>query len=146
MIVGSCLCKDIQFQFPKTEGDYVYCHCPSCRKASGAAFRANVSVPIETFNIYKGKESLKVFESSPGKMRHFCNRCGSPLFTLVGSNPVFARVRLGSIDSEFTQLPAAHIFMSQKASWDRPDLDIPCFDDWPALDSVSIRGSHQPKT
>ncbi len=146
MLKGSCLCKDIEFQFPNAEGDYVYCHCLSCRKASGAAFGANISVPIETFEILKGEASLKVFESSPGKMRHFCNRCGSPLFTLVGRNPAFARVRLGSIDSEFLQLPAAHIFMSQKALWDNPEVEIPSFTEWPEIDTVSIRGSHQPIT
>jgi len=144
MLMGSCLCKDIEIQFPESVGDYVYCHCPSCQKASGAAFGANISVPIKTFEILKGKESLKVFESSPGKMRHFCNRCGCPLFTLVGTNPTFARVRLGSLDSDFAQLPAAHIFMSQKATWDHSELDIPSFDEWPVPDSVSIRGSHQP--
>ena len=145
MLAGSCLCKDIKFQFPETVGDYVYCRCPSCRKASGAAFGASISVPIDSFEILKGRESLKVFESSPGKMRHFCGRCGCPLFTLVGINPDFARVRLGSLDSDFSQLPAAHIFMSQKASWDSAELDIPSFGEWPAPDSVSIRGSHQPK-
>ena len=78
-------------------------------------------------------------------MRHFCNRCGSPLFTLIGSNPVFARVRLGSLDSEFSQLPAAHIFMSEKALWDNPELDVLSFSGWPEADKISIKGFPQPK-
>ena len=145
MIKGSCLCKDVQFQFSETVGDYVYCHCQSCRKASGTAFCANIAVPFLNFKILKGKKSLGIFESSPNKMRHFCQRCGSPLFTLVGENPDFIRVRLGSLDSDFTQLPAAHIFISEKASWDNPDINIESFNQWPDEDTVKIRGSHQTK-
>lgn len=37
MFNGSCLCGGVTFSFEEVLGDYVYCHCPSCRKASGSA-------------------------------------------------------------------------------------------------------------
>jgi len=142
---GSCLCNQIQFQFKESQGDYVYCHCQSCRKASGSAFAANISVPLESFQFIKGERDVKVFESSPRKYRHFCGNCGSPLYTKVGDKPAFVRVRLGSLDTDFNQAAAAHIFMSDAANWDSLSTSIPCFNKWPDSDTITLSGSHQPK-
>ncbi len=146
MIEGSCLCKAVRFEIDEIAGEYVLCHCPSCRKASGTAFAANVSVPLESFTLVSGESNLSVFESSPNKLRHFCSNCGSPLFTKVGTNPEFVRVRLGSLDSEFEQRPSAQIFTKLRAHWHVLDETIPSFEEWPSEGAVQIRGSHQPGT
>lgn len=143
---GSCLCGKVKYQFLEVVGDYVFCHCKSCRKSSGSAFAANVSVPIGNFEILSGEDEVNTYESSPGKHRHFCSVCASPLFTKVGSNPKFVRIRLGSLDSEYTHLPKGHIFVRDKAKWEPIDVEIPSFDEWPSEDEVLIRGSHQPNT
>lgn len=143
---GSCLCGEVRYQFSTIEGDYVFCHCKSCRKSSGSAFAANIAVPIEKFELTNGGDNIKIYESSPGKQRYFCSVCASPLFTKVGTAPSFVRVRLGSLDTEYAGLPKAHIFMGDKASWEPVAEGIPCFETWPSGDQILIRGSHQPKT
>ncbi|MGB0865118.1 MAG: GFA family protein [Granulosicoccaceae bacterium] len=142
---ASCLCKSVQFSFPRAVGEFVYCHCRSCRKASGSAFGANISVPVAELRFACGENNIGVFESSPGKRRHFCKTCASPLFTKVGDNPEYLRVRLGVLDSDFNQLPSAHIFMNHKASWHDPEHRMQCFGEWPDPSAVSIAGSRQPE-
>ncbi len=143
MISGSCLCGSVCYQAADIVGAYVHCHCASCRKASGSAFAANVAVPAASFEITAGEALLSSFESSPGKRRYFCSRCGSPLFNKVGANPDLVRVRLGSLDSAFSEPPAAHIFTAEKAPWhDIPD-GVPQFAAWPEPAAVAIPGSRQ---
>lgn len=140
-MLASCLCGAIQLKFPDIEGDFVVCHCKSCRKASGSIGGVNVSVKVETLIVEDSQNVMKTYESSPGKVRHFCSRCGSPMFTKVGPKPAYARVRLGSLDSDISQLPAAHIFMAHRASWDQPTQNIETYDEWPDFNKVDIRGT-----
>ena len=141
---GSCLCGKVSFKAEEIVGDYVLCHCPSCRKASGSAFGANISVPIKAFKLMTGEDFISTYESSPNKVRHFCSCCGSPLFTKVGASPEYVRVRLGSLDTPYVKSPSAQIFTAQKAEWHSPDPKIPCFDTWPTHDQIDIKGSRQP--
>jgi hypothetical protein len=140
---GSCLCGLVAYEALHLTGPYVYCHCPSCRKSSGSAYAANVSVPIEEFTITSGIEYISTFESSPGKVRHFCSKCGSPLFTKIGDNPKFIRVRLGSLDTPFTEVSTAHIFTALKADWDQIRDGLPQYSQWPDPGEIAIPGSKQ---
>jgi len=145
MYQGSCLCGNVKFSFKEVKGDFVYCHCKSCRKASGANAGVNIAVPIEGFTLIEGEAHIKTFESSPLKVRHFCSNCGSPLYTKVGSNPKYLRIRAGTLDTDYKHLPKAHIFLSHRAKWDEPNQSILEFSEWPDLTQVDIPGSHQPK-
>jgi hypothetical protein len=121
----------------------VYCHCRSCRKASGSAFAANVAVAADSFEIQSGLDELAAYESSPGKRRHFCRQCGSPLFTTVGTDSNVVRIRLGTLDSEFAQRPAAHIFVADNPAWHAIADSAPCFPGWPDRATLAIPGSRQ---
>ncbi|EAR08994.1 GFA family protein [Reinekea blandensis] len=143
---GSCLCGDVRYEFEHIEGDYVICHCRSCRKASGSIGGINVAVARDDFLVDDPNQRLTTYESSPGKRRYFCSRCGSPLFTQVGQGGDYVRVRLGSLDTDVTQQPAAHIFMSHRAPWDEPDAHYPQWDEWPDFNQVDIRGATRSKS
>lgn len=140
---GSCLCGKVAYQAGVLQGPYVYCHCSSCRKGNGSAFAANIAVPIEEFSLVQGEAFLQQFESSPGKRRFFCGNCGSPLFTKVGADPKFVRVRLGTLDTDFSDLPIAHIFVEEKAPWHTIDDAASQFQAWPTRESLKIPGSRQ---
>ncbi len=140
---GSCLCGSVQFSGSDLVGPYVYCHCRSCRKASGSAFGANIATPISSFVVDKGQHLISAYESTPGKVRHFCSTCGSPLFTKVGRDARFVRVRLGALDSDFATPRSADIFLDDRASWHPPDDTVPGYPAWPDGDDVSIPGSRQ---
>jgi hypothetical protein len=117
MLRGSCLCGGVKYE---AEGPVVLmarCHCVQCRKASGAEFATNASVPRDGFQILSGEEQLGRFESSPGQFRVFCGRCGSPLFKEDSNRPSQVRLRLGCLDSELDEAPLFHVFVSEKPKW-----------------------------
>ncbi len=140
---GSCLCGRVVYRATKLVGPLVYCHCRSCRKSSGTAFGANISVPVDCFQVVSGLAELRQFESAPGKIRHFCGNCGSPVFVTVGDRPRFVRIRLGTLDSDLADSVSAHIFVGEKAPWHGIDAAAPQFPAWPDEGEVRIRGSRQ---
>ena len=44
MYQGSCLCGDVRYRVDGELSEFGYCHCRSCRKASGSAYGANIGV------------------------------------------------------------------------------------------------------
>lgn len=127
---GSCLCGSIQYEIDGELSEFGYCHCPSCRKASGSAFGANIGVRREDVRLDDPKNFLKEYKSSPGKVRTFCGNCGSPLYAYLESSPEVIRVRLGSMDTDLEQTAKAHTFVAQKADWDVIEGSLPQFDEW----------------
>jgi hypothetical protein len=83
MYEGSCLCKSVRYEVTGELGDFGYCHCTSCRKASGSAHAANSPVDRARFRLLSGRETLREYESSPGKLRAFCGNCGSPIYAYL---------------------------------------------------------------
>src|ERR1700722_6930210 len=78
---GRCLCGDVRFEIRGDLGVFTLCHCGACRKAQGSAFVAAAPVRLEHFVLLGGDGSLTAYESSQGKERVFCSRCGSPIFS-----------------------------------------------------------------
>lgn len=144
MYAGSCLCGGIRYEIDQTLGDFGYCHCRSCRKASGSTHGANVAVERENFTLRDADGLLREFESSPGKLRGFCSRCGSPIYARLTTSENMLRIRLGSLDSEFCGQARAHTFVSRKAGWDRIEGDVPQFAEWAPREVLRQNGSRQP--
>ena len=117
MLEGSCLCGGIRYEISAEVGPSIHCHCVQCRKASGASFTTNASVAADAFRFVEGESLVGEFESSPGQLRCFCTRCGSPLIKRIADKPETIRLRLGTLDSDPETTPAAHIFLRSKAPW-----------------------------
>jgi len=114
---GSCLCGAIRYEISGGLGPFVLCHCAQCRKAQGSAFAANVVVRASDFRIVAGGDALAAYESSPGKRRHFCRICGSPIISTRDALRDVVRVRIGTLDAPIDARPTAHIFAASKAEW-----------------------------
>jgi len=141
---GSCLCGSIRYEITGELGDFGYCHCTMCQKASGSAHAANSPVDRDRFRLVSGAEALREFESSPGKLRTFCSKCGSPVFAYLTATPDVIRIRLGSLDTVFEKRPKAHTFVGSKASWEPPiPDDLPQFEAWASRPVLHQRGSRQ---
>jgi hypothetical protein len=144
MYKGSCLCGSIRYEITSELGDFGYCHCTSCRKASGSAHAANAPVDRASFTLVSGREVLREFESSPGKTRAFCSRCGSPIYAFMAATPAVLRIRLGTLDTPFTKHPKAHTWVSDKAPWEPIGDGLPQFPEWAPRSVLDQRGSRQP--
>jgi len=143
MYEGSCLCRNVQYRITGDIGDFGYCHCTSCRKASGSAHAANAPVERAQFQLLSGADTLREFVSSPGKVRTFCSRFGSPIYAWLAETPDVLRIRLGSLDTPLTKRPQAHTWVSDKAAWEPIDDGLPQFDEWAPRSVLDQKGSRQ---
>jgi hypothetical protein len=117
VLAGGCLCGGVRFSITGKLGPAGYCHCKQCQRASGSAFAANAPVRARYFTLRSGAELVREYESSPGKYRAFCGRCGSPLYSRRDSEPELRRIRLGTLDGDPGRRPLAHVWVSVKAPW-----------------------------
>lgn len=128
MYQGSCLCGAVTLTVTGTIDSIIHCHCSKCRKSTGTAYATNGFVSTDALTIKTGQELLNYFETSPGKKRHFCKVCASPIFSSNAASPERLRLRLGILDSAITERPISHNFVSSRASWDDLDADLPRYD------------------
>ncbi|HEX4741707.1 MAG TPA: GFA family protein [Caulobacteraceae bacterium] len=120
---GGCLCRGVQFSYSGeiggALGKITACLCGQCRKAQGFAA---VAGPAEAsgLSIVQGKDLVCEFQSSPGKWRAFCSRCGSPLYSRLEAKPEALRLRLGAFDTLPKDIAIeAIIFAEDPPSWTR---------------------------
>ena len=108
--------------------DIIHCHCSLCRKASGSAYATNGFVNSADFEIVEGRECVSSFESRPGKFRHFCANCASPIYSSNTADEFRIRLRLGILDSDILEKPVSHNFVTSKANWEDLDSVLPRYE------------------
>jgi hypothetical protein len=129
---GSCLCGAVRYQITGDLAPIQLCHCRDCRKAQGTAFGANMPVAAERFQLLSGEETLRAYESSPGKERVFCGTCGSPILSRLTAQPDTVRVRVGTLDAPVRAPLAFHFHVKSKADW------------WPITDQLKQYSGKRP--
>jgi hypothetical protein len=125
------LCGTVRFEINGRIGPVVYCHCSQCRKASGTAFAVNANVRQVDITFSSGRERVHEYESSPGKYRAFCSRCGSPIYSRTTSDSDHLRVRLGTLNEDPGRRSLAHCWVSSKAPWFDISDGLPQFPEGP---------------
>lgn len=130
MYKGSCLCGKIKFTVNNSIANIIYCHCSQCRKAQGSAFATNANVKASDFRFISGEDNLTAFPSTKNQTKYFCKTCGSPIMSKNTSTPEKIRIRLGTIESDITERPGAHIFVSSKANWEMISGELPQYDEY----------------
>lgn len=117
MHVGRCLCGGIEFEITGKLAPIEACYCSQCQRAQGTALASNIPVDTSAFKFLKGESLLRAYESSPGKERCFCERCGSPIFSRRSSLPGKVRVRVGLLAPPVASGIVAHFYVSSKPEW-----------------------------
>lgn len=128
MYQGGCLCGEIAIEISGPITSIIHCHCSLCRKSSGTAFATNGFVQTADFKILKGAARLSQFAFKPGRVRHFCSNCGSPVYSSNADDPTRIRIRLGILNSDIRERPLSHNFYSSKANWEDLDARLPRYD------------------
>jgi len=120
---GSCLCGAVKMVARGEPLRVVHCHCPSCRKASGAAFVTYVDYDLDKVD-FSGP-GLAHYASSPGVKRQFCSTCGSTV-SFYGDNwPGEIDIFLGMFDTPEVFTPEAHCYVKTALPWLHMDDDLP---------------------
>lgn len=125
MLSGGCLCGGVRYEVDGLAGPVEYCHCTQCRRASGSAFAANATVTAAAFRLRAGRDLLSEYESSPGKLRAFCGRCGSPVYARRPAQPDTLRLRVGTLDGDPGARAAGHWHVASAAPWFTITDDLP---------------------
>lgn len=113
---GSCLCGAVAYEVERLEGPVFHCHCHTCQKAHSAPFAATARAPRAGFRWLAGDGSRGAFESSPGKLRHFCRDCGAHLMAeWLGRDSVI--IRVASLDEDPGVRSALHIWRAHDRPW-----------------------------
>lgn len=134
MYNGSCLCGAVKFTISNKIEDIIYCHCSLCRKAQGSAFATNANVIAKNFKFLSGENNLTAYAPSSTQKKYFCKTCGSPIMSKNTLSPDNVRIRLGTIESDITERPQAHIFVASKANWEEITDNIPQYPEYEACD------------
>ena len=115
---GSCLCGAVRFEVEGDFQQFYLCHCGHCRKDTGSVHAANLFASRATLRWVTGKDQVTCFTlPSTRHSKCFCSTCGSALPSVQAEN-AFLVVPAGSLDSDITLKPDAHIFGSSRAHWD----------------------------
>jgi len=128
MYHGKCLCGAVSIEVNGTIDSIIHCHCSLCRKSTGTAYATNGFVQTNDFNITNGQDKLSTFSFKPGRNRHFCSACGSPVYSSNEQDKNRVRVRLGIFDSDIIEKPISHNFVTSKANWDDLDNNLPRYE------------------
>lgn len=119
---GGCLCGSVRYRLEGAPIWTAFCHCGSCRRATGAPVSAYVGYDRKAVAWTLGRP--KFVATSSGVRRGFCADCGSPL-TYEGERwPNEIHIHIGSLDHPERVEPTGHAFASERPPWLRlKDLD-----------------------
>lgn len=128
MYKGSCLCGSIQFALDGNVTDIIHCHCSLCRKASGSAYATNGFINAQDLKLTDQNNTLTFYQSSEGKRKYFCKSCGTPIYSSNILSPERYRLRLGAVDSDISERPISHNFVTSKANWEDLNAELPHYE------------------
>ena len=112
---GGCLCGAVRYRVTGRPIWTAFCHCNSCRHATGSVVAAYAGYAADRFEITAGEPSH--FASSEGVRRGFCARCGAPL-TFEGKRwPGEIHLHIGSLDEPEAFPPTGAGFEKERLSW-----------------------------
>jgi hypothetical protein len=76
-----------------------------------------------------GQDLVNSFESSEGVRRHFCSRCGSPLYASAKRSRQFLWLSCGTLDGDPCVRPSFHIWIGARAPWVEIADDLETFEE-----------------
>lgn len=125
---GSCLCKSVRYTVKSPFQMALNCHCATCRKITGAAFEAIAVVDESALEFTRGKELLTAYRIDEVARKHFCSRCGTPIYNLHIKVPGRALVHIGSLDHPAAVTPSINLFCESMLPWVKSLTDLKSFD------------------
>jgi hypothetical protein len=113
--VGGCFCGAVRYAAAGEPSFLCFCHCTSCRRATGAMPVAWGTFKTADFQVTRG--TLKEAATSPGVTRGHCGQCGTSLTYQHERRNSEIDVTLASFDEAAELRPTAHIWVEDKLPW-----------------------------
>lgn len=112
---GGCGCGSVRFRVEGEPRWVGYCHCSSCRRATGAPVTAYAG--FKTEQVRWRRTRPKTHSSTPGVRRGFCAECGTPLSYEGERWPGEIHLHVGTFDHPERLEPTGHAFKDEHLPW-----------------------------
>jgi hypothetical protein len=112
---GGCLCGAVRYEIKGTVANPCFCHCASCRRATGAPLVPWGTFARDAVRITQG--TLSEFRSSPQVWRGFCTRCGTSLTYRREARAAEIDVTLATLDDPGAITPLMHVWVAERLPW-----------------------------
>ena len=111
---GRCLCGAVRFKFdPEGVAWRAHCHCESCRRACSAPLTTWFGVRDTAWRWSAAAPAR--FTATPGVVRSFCGRCGTPMAYQSAGAPGETRFYAASLDDSDTFAPTSRLLVRAAA-------------------------------
>lgn len=128
-IVGGCLCGAVRYVSKAEPVVTALCHCHHCQRQSGGAFSVNVGIPRGSLEFLG--ETPATYEdfgdSGMAVHRHFCGKCGSPIYSGVEATPTVDWLKAGTLDDATWVQPQLSIWCESAQPWVQLPESMPSF-------------------
>ena len=127
---GGCMCGAVRFEATGAPRSKSYCHCTSCRKHTGAPVVSLIGYRKDQVSFTKGER--KIYESSPGVGRAFCDQCGTSLTWEgeFGEAGALVELLVGTFDDPNAFAPEGHLHHLERISWFETTDNLPRYRAW----------------
>lgn len=122
-LLGHCFCRAVTFAVSGRPLKVTHCHCESCRRATSSPVTTFLVVRRPDFRYTQG--APKIYASSPGVQRSFCDQCGSPLAYETDERPDQIDLYVCSLTTPATVVPQAHVHAQAQLPWFEILDDLP---------------------
>ena len=113
---GSCGCGSVQYKLNSEIMNVVNCHCNMCRKHNGSAFSTYAALPFKSLQITQGDALIKHYSLDIAK-KHFCNKCGTPLYNTNDHYPGACMIYSGTLNTSNTLTPGINVWCESQLAW-----------------------------
>ncbi len=125
-ITGGCLCKAVRYSFAAEPAWARTCWCRVCQYQGGGNGTVNAAFPRESLTA-QGELSVREMTADSGNTmkRHFCPKCGTPVFVESSGRPTTITVRVGTLDDPSAVKPTSPIWTRAAPPWACFDETLP---------------------
>ena len=118
-LTGGCCCGAIRYEVRALPYAVTVCHCRDCQRLTGSAFSMPMVVPQHAFSVTQGASKTweRTADSGNVSTQHFCDSCGTRLYTEPRSLPHCVTIRAGTLDDTSWLKPVAQVWTKSAQSW-----------------------------
>ncbi len=112
---GGCLCGAVRYRIAGEPPALNYCHCRSCRLATGGPVAAFADLAPGQFTWTRGEPAF--YASSAPVRRGFCPTCGTALTYESTEMPDEVHVLSATLDDPAPFAPTSEFFAEERIPW-----------------------------
>ena len=116
-LTGGCHCGSVRYRLNGPVKMAVNCHCNDCRKRNGAAYSTYCVVAQDDLEIRQGREGIATYDVDGRGQKHFCSKCGSPLYNAIRRYPGVYMLFHGSLAPTAGPDPVVNVYCESKLPW-----------------------------